>query len=313
MESRAHALATGIFTVLLGIAAALAVWWLSGKREATAEYMLVSSKSLTGLNPQATVRFRGVRAGKVEDIRVDPQDRRNILVRITIAEGFPIMKSTTARLNYQGVTGIAYVQLDDDGSSNQPLTAPEGELARIPLQPSDIESLAESAQEMLQRSRVLIDRVNNLLSDQTVAHINRTVANLDAATAGLGDTIKAAPEVIAALKQVVSESNIRRLQAILANLERTSGEAAPLAADLRQLVSSLQAASKRVETLGNQAGAELVGTTLPRIDMLVQDLSGTSRHLSRLLQELEGSPQALIFGRAAPRPGPGEKGFDPSR
>jgi len=313
MESRAHALAAGIFAVALGLAAAFAVWWLSGKREATEEYLVVSRKSLTGLNSQGTVRYRGVRAGKIQDVRLDPEDRRNILVRIRIGKDFPITRSTTAQINFQGVTGLAYVQLDDDGSSDEPLTAPAGELPRIPLKSAGVESLTEAAPRVLAQVQVLIGRITELLSERNLARIDGTLANLEAASAGLRDAMSAAPEVAARLKQVASDSNIRRLNAILANLERTSAETAPLAAELRQLVASLQLASKRVEAIGADAGGELTSNTLPRVNALLEDLASTSRQLGRLLQELEKSPQVLLFGRSAQRPGPGEAGFDGAR
>lgn len=313
MESRAHALAAGIFALALGLAAAFAVWWLSGKREATEEYLVVSTRSLTGLNSQGTVRYRGVRAGKVQDISVDPDDRRNILVRIRIGKGFPITRSTTAQINTQGVTGLAYVQLDDDGSSDEPLTAPPGQVPRIALRAAGYDSLTDVAAKVLAQVQVLVSRVNVLLSEQNLARINGTLANLETASASLSDTMKAAPELMAQLKQVASDANIRRLNAILANLERTSGETAPLARDLRQLVASLQSASKRIEAVSADAGAQVVGDTLPRMNGLLEDLSSTSRQLGRLLQELEKSPQALLFGPTAQRPGPGEAGFDGAR
>ena len=68
MESRAHALAAGLFTLLLGAACVIAVWWFSGDREAVNDYELVSTGVVTGLNPQAQVRYRGMSAGKVKDI-----------------------------------------------------------------------------------------------------------------------------------------------------------------------------------------------------------------------------------------------------
>jgi phospholipid/cholesterol/gamma-HCH transport system substrate-binding protein len=313
MENRAHALATGIF-ILAAIAATAAVfWWMSGQREITAQYLLVSSKSLTGLNPQATVRFRGVRAGRVEEISIDPDDRRKILVRISIAEGFPIMKSTSAKLNYQGVTGIAYVQLDDDGSSDGPLLSSGAKLARIPLQPSDFESFSSAAQEVLTQANALVGRLNVLLGEDNLKHVGNALASLDGAAARLDGTMKAMPEVISALKQTLSASNIKNLQTTLANLERASSDAAPALADLRKLMASLQSLGKRVDGLSTDAADGLVGNTLPRLNALIDDLSGTSRQLSRTLAEIERSPQSLVFGLPPPSPGPGEPGFKPPR
>lgn len=310
MENRAHALAAGLFILLALLSTALAVWWMSGQREITAQYLLVSSRSLTGLNPQATVRFRGVRAGKVQDISVDPSDRRKILVRISVTEGFPIMKSTRAQLNSQGVTGLAYVQLDDDGSSNEPLVGSGGELARIPLQESDFDSLSNGAREVMKQAGTLVAKLNAALDAGMLDRVGSTLASLDGAAKKLDESMKPLPEVMAGLKRVLSDPNLKSLQSTLANVERATGHAAPAMENLRALLASLQSLGQRVETLSATAGSDLAADTLPRMNGLITDLSATSRGLSRVLAELERSPQSLVFGAPVAAPGPGEPGFD---
>ena len=145
MESRAHAIAAGIFTLLLGLASALAVFWLSGKQEATNEYILVTRGNVSGLNTQAQVRFRGMRAGKVLDIDLDPKDPRNILITISVAADLPMTRGTTAKLNYQGVTGLASVLLEDKGENIEPLKRTDGEPPRIELKPNFMDNLGDNA------------------------------------------------------------------------------------------------------------------------------------------------------------------------
>jgi phospholipid/cholesterol/gamma-HCH transport system substrate-binding protein len=48
-------------------------------------------------------------------------DPRVILVRISVDNRFKLTKGSTAQLGYQGVTGLAYVQIEDNGSSIEPL------------------------------------------------------------------------------------------------------------------------------------------------------------------------------------------------
>lgn len=309
MESRAHALAAGIFTLLLGLACALAVFWFSGKREATSEYVLVTQGNVAGLNTQAQVRFRGIRAGKVQDIELDPKDPRNILVTISVDAELPVTKGTTARLNYQGVTGLASVLLEDKGDNPEPLVGIDDEPPRIALQPNFMDSLGENASELMAQMRQVADRTSVLLSDQNVKRISQTLANLEGASSGLSGSMKDLPQVMASLKQALNDENMKRLNGVLANLEKASGEAAPLAADLRALVASLQGVAKKIDALTGEAGGELAHTTLPRLNVLLQELSVSSRQMSRLLDQIEESPNMLIFGREARRPGPGEAGF----
>ena len=302
MENRAHALAAGIFTLLLGLAIAATVFWFSGKREATNEYILVSKGNISGLNTQAQVRFRGIRAGKVQDIELDPKDPRSILISISVAADLPITRGTTARLHHQGVTGLASILLEDKGDKPEPLTSADGEPPRIALLPGFMDTLSDNAAELMKQMHLVAERTTVLLSEQNVKRIGQTLANVETATAGLSGSMQDLPQLMASLKKALSDDNLKRLNATLANMEKASGEAAPL-------IANLQGVAKKLDVLLGESGGEIAQTTLPRLNALLQELAVNSRQMTRLLDQLEESPSMLVFGRGAPRPGPGEAGF----
>lgn len=308
MESRAHALIAGLFVLVLGIGAVWTIWWFGGERQNTREVLLVTQRSIAGLNPQALVRFRGIRAGKVQEIKLDPEDGRNILVRISVDASLPLTRSTTAQLNYLGVTGLAYVQLEDSGASRDKLLA-EGHdgqaLPRIALKPTLFETLGERAGDIVAQVGELSMRLNRLLDEKNSRHLSQTLENLATASDGL----KQVPQVMLAVREALNDANLKRLGAILAHLEKTAGQAAPLTAEMRGLVASMQSLSKRLGEAGGAVGDDLTGVTLPRFNQMVEELRQNSRQLSRILANLEDAPQSLIFGRSAPQAGPGEAGF----
>ena len=80
MENRAYALMTGLF--LIGIVAAIVVaaQWLGGDQTVRVPYRVVATQPVTGLNPQAQVRYRGIGVGRVTAINLDPKDARRILI-----------------------------------------------------------------------------------------------------------------------------------------------------------------------------------------------------------------------------------------
>ena len=290
MENRAHALAAGLFVVVLLLCVAAAAIWFSGRHENTRDYLIVTQRSVTGLNPQAQVRYRGIRAGKVEDIDLDPKNPRDILIRIRIDDDIPITRGTTAQLNHQGVTGLAYVMLEDDGRDAELLQAGEGELPRLTLGPSMMDSLAEAAA-----------RIGRLFDEASLKDVRRSLGNVAEAT----EVLKELPLILAQVKKALNDDNLRRLSALLSHLERTAGEAAPLTAEVRGLVASMQSLSRRFDQLGQTAS----DGTLPRMNELLGELQQNSRQLHRVLENLEDSPQSVIFGRAVASPGPGETGF----
>ncbi len=305
MENRAHALAAGIFTLLLGIAAAIAIWWLGQSDESTTRYVLETRRNVTGLNVQAQVRYRGIRAGKVQAIEPDDGDPRVILVTIDMDSRFKLTRGATAELGYQGVTGLAYVQIEDDGSSAEPLAGRNGEPARIALKPTLFDTLGEKAGDIVGQISAVSIRLGKLLDDRNVQNLSRTIDNVATASEGLREM----PAILAAVREALSERNLRGLRQILAHVEKTAGEAAPLAVEMRDLVKSMGTLSRRLEHVAGSTGDELTASTLPRANALIDELAGSSRQLSRILDGLESNPQMLLFGRDGATPGPGEPGF----
>lgn len=291
--------------LLLGLSAVLTIWWFGGDREVTRDILLVTQHSVTGLNPQALVRFRGIRAGKVQEIGLDPDDGRNILVRISVDASLPVTRATTAQLNYQGVTGLAYVQLEDSGTSREFLVADGQALPRIALKPTLFDTLGERATDIVAQVSELTVRLNRLLDEKNSRHLSQTLENLATASDGL----RQMPQVMTAVREALNDTNLKRLGAILAHLEKTAGQAAPLTIEMRGLVISMQALSKRLEEISGAVGDDLVGVTLPRFNLMVEELRHNSRQFTRILGSLEDAPQSLIFGRPAPLAGPGEAGF----
>lgn len=115
MENRAHAFLAGLFTIGLAIFIALAVVWFNRDQTVRVPYEVVTRSTVNGLSPQAAVKYRGLDVGKVDSIRFDDRVPGQIIVRVLVDKDAPITTTTYGRLAYQGVTGLAYVQLDDRG------------------------------------------------------------------------------------------------------------------------------------------------------------------------------------------------------
>ena len=85
-----------------------------------------------------------------------------------------------------------------------------------------------------------------------------------------------------------------------------------LLANLNQRVESFERAAKSAEQLGNSGTAlseAMLTESVPRLNVLLEDVQRASRGLERLLNEINEQPQSLVFGRNPLPPGPGEPGF----
>lgn len=304
MENKSHAFAAGLFALILGVAALLATYWLSGSREASRDYIVVTKQNIGGLNPQAQVRYRGIRVGKVSDIRLDPDDYSNILVTISVNEDVPLTTGTVAKLNYQGVTGLAHILLLETGKDMAPLEPNGDNLPRITMIPSLLDELGETGAATLKQARQMMAGANELLSEKNRAHLTATLANLEAASGSMRPALENLNVTLIQMKKLLDDRNIK-------HLSQAAGEVGPLLSDTRILIGKMQLATDKLDVAIGDASAGGTSALMPRLNELAVDFSMTSRQLSRVLRILEDTPQGLVFGAPAQSPGPGESGFNP--
>lgn len=310
MENRAYALAVGLFTIILGLATATAFWWFAGRTERTYDVYLYTDGSVGSLNEQAAVRFRGIRAGRVTDIDLDPSTPRRILIRLRLDASLQLSHATRARLATQGLTGFIYVQLEDDGSDPRPLEAPPGELPRIALDPSNTNTV-EAAINALNRIRDVADRLTLVLDDTNRGNLKQSLANIAATTKHLDEALAKVPQLVEHADNVVARFDSDKLDRTLGNLERTTDELPQTMATLRTTLSGLQSLTSRWEALGSDVQTRLIADGGGQLGQTLDDLRRTSGELSALINTLERNPQSIVFGRPHPTPGPGERGYSP--
>ncbi|WP_018410911.1 MlaD family protein [Methyloversatilis thermotolerans] len=317
MESRAHALAAGLFLIVLGAGVVFGLWYLSSGDESGRDYLLVTTADVGGLNPQAQVRYRGIRAGKVSSIGINPANPREIHVRISLPERFPVTQSMRAELGYLGVTGLALVELSDDGSDTTLLKPGDDGEVRIPMRGSAFGTLGSNMNDTMDALRNVLARLHVLLDDENAAHISATVRNLASATGHLDRTLGALPGLtqdlqltLQRIQAVLSDDNIHRASEILSRLESLAAAGEPLASELRLSLASIRALSSELEKLSRHTGRELSAETLPRLNRLIDEAVRDSRRLRRMLDDVDSSPQMFLLGRDAVSPGPGESGFE---
>ncbi len=326
MESRAHAIIAGLFTVLLGIGVILAALWFSREDYDRVTYVLESKNSVSGLNPQAAVRLRGVQIGKVQSIDFDDEDPKLILITILVKGGSRITRGTSAQLGAQGITGTSYVMLEDDGKKPEFLPPATDKASRIAVKRSLFDEIANSGQDVLAQVHKVAKQVEMLLSEPNQAQLVGALASVR----GMSERI----EVLAK----AMEPGARNLPALAGDARKTlaSADAAmrdlgpalqeaktalasidKLAREYTQRADTWDRIAKSAEQMGsasqNAAGA-VASDVAPRANLLLEEIARNSRNLDRLLSELNEQPAGLVFGRSPARPGPGEPGYtEPAR
>lgn len=326
MENKAHAMAAGIFVlVVTTLLIALAVW-LGRETGSSKLYELTSSESVTGLQPQAPVRFKGVPVGKVTYIGFDPEVPGNVVIRISVDVTTPLSPNSFATLSYQGITGLAFVQLDDvEGQVQQAPPPGASGVPRLPLRASRLGELTDQAPELLAKVQQVLDNLNGTLNERNQQNFGATLANATEATAAIAQAAQNVQRLTAQLDTTLrqridpalagvpaltqeAQRSLQAMREAADQVARLSGNVDALAVRLNEkdgpldrLAEGTAALSRVAETFG--------AATLPRVNRVGEDASRVVRQLGRTINNINDNPQSLIFGAGDVPPGPGEPGF----
>ena len=252
MENKAHALAAGLFVLVLAALLLLLGAWLtrdSGERHA---YEISTREAVTGLQEQAPVRFRGVDVGKVTGIGFDPKVQGNVLVRLDIEAGTPVTKETFATLSFQGVTGLAFVQLDDSGQPAPQLEPNDEAPPRIPLKPGLLQKLATKGEAILEQVEQATAKVNQLLAEpnqKKLAGALDSVARAADSVTALSNNMNTTLTAQFGPDRVNIPSLVRRTDSALASLQSTSDTARATLLEVGQTARRLNAPGGPMERL----------------------------------------------------------------
>ena len=318
MQNKAHAMAAGLFVLIVSLLVAGLGMWLTRDNGNYHTYELSSREGVSGLQPQAAVRYKGVAVGKVTHIGFDPQVSGNVLIRIDVNEETPITASTFAVLGYQGVTGLAYVLLDDAGEDHPPLPPGDSGLPRLPLESSPFSKLADQGPVILGRLDDAVQRLNQVLGEENQKHITSALVNIGQAagsvhalslkldatvTQRLDPALAAVPALAAQARQTMQA------------LQQAGANTASAAADMGQVARRLNEPDGVIDqtargTLALSRSLERFNAvTLPRVEAATDATARAARQFGRMTAGVSDNPQALIYGPGAPLPGPGEAGF----
>ena len=303
MENKAHALMAGVFVTVVAVLLAVLATWLTRDKTQRDLYEMSTSETISGLQPQAVVRFRGVPVGKVEQIGFDAKVKGNVLIGISIDRGAPVTKSTFATVASQGVTGLGFIQLDDDGSSSERLTPNDDDPPRIPLKPGGLDKLLKQSDAIFNQAEQATARLNQLLSDENQQAVTTAVTQLAEAAGSIKRVAQALEPTVAGLPALARDTS-----ATMKSLKTAADDVGNTARKLNEKGGPLDKLSEGGTALA--AGIETFSAaTLPKLGEVADETARTMRQLRRTVNAVDDNPQALIFGNGKPIPGPGEPGF----
>jgi len=309
METRASYLLVGAFALVVMTAFVVAVVWMAGTnlREDLAYYDIYFDGSVTGLKPGNTVRYRGVPVGVVTDIAINPTNVQQVRVMIEVPAATPIKKDTIAALEYQGLTGVAFVQLTGGTHAAPALKAEKGQdRPVIKSRPSQLEELVQGAPELMARITVLVNKGNVLLGDRNLQNIEATLQNVRDFTGTLAEQ---SPKVVAmidetskTLREAMGSLNVATKR-LASETKGVGGEFTQTLGDIRKTSIEFRRAAFQLADMlesNKEPFNTFTSSGLYELTQLLSEMRILVAALTRVTAKVESDPGRFLYGKSQP-------------
>jgi len=294
---------TGVF-VLLALAAFIATTvWLSGRQggEQTARYSMFFDKDVSGLMLGGPVFYLGVEVGNVTRMEIIPGDPMSVRIDIEVLESTPVDTGTFASLAYQGITGVAVINLTGDPGMNLPLKTPPGmEYPVIEVRDTGLAALLADAPHVLDKVNLLLDRVAELVSKENQARVAGTLRNIESLTGSLQSKSESFANLPASMDRTLAE-----VRQALADLRELTASVRPGLAstveNIEDMSDRLASLTARLDAWSGASSADMehfLDNGLGQVPDLVSDARDTLRELKKLVQDIRDNPSSLVYKQA---------------
>ena len=302
----------GLFVTIGVVIGLIAIVWLGASKyfEIGGIYATYFDESVQGLQKDSAVKYRGVDVGRVEKIRVAP-DNALIEVVMKINLKGELQRSHIAQLKPAGITGIVFIELDRKGQGEQDLSPKISFASEYPIiasKSSDIKQILSGVQGVLENLNKIDAKGISEGIVSTVANLNGVITKVDNALAE-----KRLDEIIIEVKNTLVKfqnfaTNIEGEVQTL-NLAKTGAHVESATAKIEKIVNSgeIEAVLKEAkETIGNlNQWVERLDkrslTVTNDVKVISENLRKASESLELLIERVYASPSDLLFGQPPPQ------------
>jgi phospholipid/cholesterol/gamma-HCH transport system substrate-binding protein len=303
MDRDANYFAVGAFVLLVIAMGVSFVFWYTDQqdRHSYQRYEIYFNGSVSGLTAGSPVRYLGVDVGKVFRIMIDPQQRNRVQVIADIETSAPIDSRTRASLSLQGITGLLFIDLEQDPKVHSTAELVQGlHYPVIVSGQSNIEALLSSLPDLTEHTVELVNRFNQVFSDDNVKAITETLDNARQASARLPNTLRDLQELVTDVRHTM-----QGVQGATVDLRAVITEATPgveaAVGNIQKISDNLERTSERLDgfVAENQPGlSRFTKQSLPELEQLLRESRQAAREFRDLSRSLKANPSQLIYESA---------------
>jgi len=198
-------------------------------------YVEFEDSSVHGLQVGGSVQYHGIKVGRVESIKINPQDVSKITLVISVEHGTPIKDDVKATLMYVGITGIKAVELIG-GSKEAKLIKPKSE---IPVGLSSFDSITGKAESIAEKVDLIAQNIANITNEQNQKNIAQILEQTSL--------------ILSETRENLTES-LKSLNIIASNISDIAGSTSSNFATISESTNLLlQDSRKQINTIGEHS------------------------------------------------------------
>jgi phospholipid/cholesterol/gamma-HCH transport system substrate-binding protein len=301
MAKKTSSFLVGLFVIIGAALLAGAIIWVgvTGYFQPGMTYVTYFNESVQGLQKDSVVKYRGVDVGRVEQIRIAP-DNRLVAIIMKINMRGDLSKTVVAQLSMAGITGIMFIDLDfrqpGEPDLSPKITFPS-EYPVIPSKPSEYARIISGVNEIITKLNAIDVKG---ISDQLQAAVNdiggffkgeklqSILTRVNEASANLQSLTSRAD---ALLGKVKVEGIIKETTATIAQTKAAITEAKGFITDLQNKLNAMKLPETMTRTRSVILEAQLISENLRR----------TTETLEKFSERIYERPPDLLFGKP-PKP-----------
>ena len=295
MESKINYTIVGLFVVILTAALLSATFWLTKQygQQTYDTYFVHLSESVAGLNIDAAVKYRGVDVGSVVRIGLKADNPEVVELLLKINQDIPIKTDSTAALNFYGITGLAYIELQGRDKEAALLKRENNTIPVIPARPSTLKRIDQSFSQLAEKSIETLENINRLLGDKNINNF--------------------------ALLLFESKELVKDLRVQLQGIQVLVDNGVEMEHKISETSEKLSTASTGIKKMADNIEKNTTGLSqemskgmresFSSLNQLLNDLGILTETLQTTIQSIKNSPGDLLFKRTQVKPGPGEEGY----
>ncbi|MFB6318879.1 MlaD family protein [Saccharicrinis sp. FJH54] len=286
--------------LLIAVVLLLAFWgfnFLKGRNLLTpANYYYCEFEDVGGLMESNFVMVRGYKVGLIENIELNDDNSMLIVTMVLDDEKLKIPKGSKAVLYDLDLLGTKAVKLELVPARSSYYT--NGDTIPSAIDKGMLGSLEDQLGPVKDKISEYIQKLDHLISDSTINHLNASVKNLDATTTSIKNQLGETGDLTATIR------NLRRLTHDLNNSE--TGLKATLA-NVNAITDSLASSNLKLAISRIDTAVTSLSSILTKVDnnegtlgnlvndkALYENLNATAVSLDKLLNDLEQQPSKYV-------------------